>query len=736
MTNQVSRGRAVGVGAACVAMVMGGLGALTPAVSPGRWMVVALVVVSATALVTGATRRATRRHGVPTLVALGLVAITLVLMYGGPGGTTRLVLDGRSLARLSDTVSEAVTQANASFPPMAPSRPIEMLLVGSAVLLFLLIDLIAADLRAPAWSGLAAVAMWAPDTILVLRAPLWPFLVTAAAYLALLALTAPGSTSRSATRRERRLHVALTSRYVIVVAVAALLVAPVVARAPGWASVALPDVGSGVGGPLRLSTDLDLRADLNGRSHQVVLTYTSDSAFIGPLRVFTMDAFDGRSWSHPRTSSDALVPVKSDKVLAAKGVDADLDKGAIVAHVDVTLLRVQDVQLPITTMARSLSIDGRWSYDPARDEVIGRNATSPGTTYSMTALVPSWTATDLEATQAGSREDWAPFLAVPDTQHADDIRNLAHEVTADATSAYAKAVALQDYFRDARTFTYDTTVSPAASDDAVWDFLQGKKGYCVHFATSMTMMARMLDIPARIAVGFLPGSSSGDTYSVTGEEAHAWPELYFEGAGWVRFEPTPAIQTGSAPSWTRPDATSTTAPTPSASSEANHAPGSQAPSSAGAPQGGGSSVGDSIGTTGWWWLGGALLVLAMAAAVVLLRRRARKADLDPELAWTELRRRLGETGVRWDTSSTPRDVVRIVLDQVHGARGADLDETSADALQRLAGAVEDARYAPNPRHWDAEELGLLLATAVAGVTAAVSDRPARAGGPSAAPVAP
>ena len=114
-------------------------------------------------------------------------------------------------------------------------------------------------------------------------------------------------------------------------------------------------------------------------------------------------------------------------------------------------------------------------------------------------------------------------------------------------------MALQTFFHATSNFTYDTHVAPARSDDAVWDFIQSTHGYCVQFATSMTIMARTLGIPARVAVGFLPGEAGDDgRYVITGRESHAWPELYFQDYGWVRFEPTPAIQTGALPVWSDP----------------------------------------------------------------------------------------------------------------------------------------------------------------------------------------
>jgi len=67
-----------------------------------------------------------------------------------------------------------------------------------------------------------------------------------------------------------------------------------------------------------------------------------------------------------------------------------------------------------------------------------------------------------------------------------------------------------------------------------------REGYCEQFAAAMAVMARLQGVPARVAVGFTPGEIVDNTYQqVTTKDAHAWPELWFPEAGWVRFEPTP-----------------------------------------------------------------------------------------------------------------------------------------------------------------------------------------------------
>ncbi len=118
------------------------------------------------------------------------------------------------------------------------------------------------------------------------------------------------------------------------------------------------------------------------------------------------------------------------------------------------------------------------------------------------------------------------------------VTQAAIDVTAGADTTYAKALALQDWFRT--QFTYDLTVQRGHSDDALVNFLRTRRGYCEQFSGAFASMARSLGIPARVAVGFTPGDLGPDgRYHVYGRNAHAWPEVWFDGVGWVAFEPTP-----------------------------------------------------------------------------------------------------------------------------------------------------------------------------------------------------
>jgi hypothetical protein len=293
-------------------------------------------------------------------------------------------------------------------------------------------------------------------------------------------------------------------------------------------------------------------------------------------------------------------------------------------------------------------------------------------------------------------------------------------------------MALQTYFRATTNFTYDIRVAPSRSDDAVWDFLQSKKGYCVHFSTAMAMMARTLGIPARVGVGFLPGESDRNgSYIVTGHESHAWPELFFEGYGWVRFEPTPAVQTGAPPRWSDPfQGISAQADVPD-----NLVPSSRPLATAPATTDNQPAAGAADDAGRAWVPVGITVAIVLALASVglaVVRRRTRfRADLTPERAWLRARKRLAARGVTWTDSDTPRTVVASVQDQLLRLAGSPLTGAPAEALTSLARTVERDRYAPQQPEVDPALLAGWVDELMSGVESLLSDRSRRADVPSA-----
>ena len=97
---------------------------------------------------------------------------------------------------------------------------------------------------------------------------------------------------------------------------------------------------------------------------------------------------------------------------------------------------------------------------------------------------------------------------------------------------------LQDWFRS--EFQYSLNVPQGHSTSAIEAFLRNRIGYCEQFAGTFAAMARSLGVPARVAVGYTQGLEQPDgSRQVLGKNAHAWPEIWFDGLGWVPFEPTP-----------------------------------------------------------------------------------------------------------------------------------------------------------------------------------------------------
>ena len=170
---------------------------------------------------------------------------------------------------------------------------------------------------------------------------------------------------------------------------------------------------------------------------------------------------------------------------------------------------------------------------------------------------------------SGAASVRSAYLEVP-ANSPSEIRSLAAAVTGDEETRFRKARALQQWFREDGGFEY----SDRAIDDdpgSLTAFLDesGRVGYCEQFAASMAIMARIIGIPARVAVGFLNSEPAGpNQYEFSAHDLHAWPELYFPGAGWVRFEPTPGARAETVPSYTSADLAPIASDTPSPSATA------------------------------------------------------------------------------------------------------------------------------------------------------------------------
>ncbi|NLF05193.1 MAG: hypothetical protein GX593_09385 [Actinomycetales bacterium] len=707
--------------------------ALNPLFEPGRWAPVAFVVCLVLGWGTALVRTRSRSALAPTLGGLVLVAYGLAVVYLSPPGELDLLPDGESLDRLG-LLSEALSaQVLEGVAPLPVSAALEMVAIGGIAACYLLVELVCFGLRAPAWAGLPLLALWVPAIFVYVDVSALVFVLAAVSYLALLAIASDAPALDEEERRRRNL---ITAGWATTVAVLTLAVTPLVTALPFWGSNPLPFLGSATPGSILLSADLDMRDSLGRQSPDVALRYRVNPVTPGPLRLRTLRDFDGEAWSAGPAGGET-VPAGSGEMLWPGGYDGETE-GAAVTRVDVEVVALREDQLPIPTFPRTVEAPGQWHYDAERDEVSGRSRTLRGMTYAMDVVLPWFDADDLRATAVGEPLDVETYLAVPETEHAEDIATRALEVTERASTPYDQALLLQTFLRS-RPFEYQTEIPDPVTGDAVWDFLESGQGYCVQFATAMTVMARTLGIPARMAVGFLPGSSTPGTgqrtYEVRGDRAHTWPELHFEGIGWVRFEPTPAVQSGFPPAYADPFANVGEDPTFGGELPTSTAVPSARPTGGTAAGSGGfaESVARTLREAPAWVLVAASLVLvALVAGGVLLARRLRRRvtrTFGPETAWSQLRERLAAIGITWSDSRTPRQVIATVSHQVERRTRAPIDADALRALRALAGAVERTRYAPSAPETTHEELERDVAAVMRG--AAVSDPARRDDGPSA-----
>jgi transglutaminase-like putative cysteine protease len=704
-------GQRAWLGALVIAVaVLTGVHTLGALLLPGGWSTAATLVVVVVLLAAALTRTLAPPEWAP-VSALLAGTLTIVVGYGGETGAA--LPGSRTLEHLGALLDEGAATIREGAIPVPPTRGLELFVVIGAAAAAVAVDALALSVRTVGAAGLALAALWTPTLMFQVPPSAGGVVVAAVAWVLLAWLS---RTPRPPDRGPWR-ELPGAALVAALVAAGALLLGPVATALPGFGSVRLPAMwGSGIGGgAIGLSSDLDMRRDLGDRPARPVLRYTTSVTDLGPLRTATLMEFDGKRWGagdglQPRTAVGLLWPQD------AASPAPDVQPGQL----DVHVLDLEQRNLPIPVEPRQLADGQPWGYDEQRDEVTGDVA--PGIDYSLAVLPRDVSADALRGDSARDLPPDAPELTVPQTPFSDRITALAREVTQDGRTSYDKALALQTWFRGGGGFVYDTTLAPARTADPLWDFLQSKRGYCVQYSTAMAVMARELGIPARVAVGFLPGTRAADgTVTVTADRAHAWPELWFARTGWVRFEPTPATQSGLPPRYADPFAntvaptpTPTEAPLPTALPTQSPRPTTPGSTAGGAQQGGPLAL--------WALVGGSLLTLA-GVAVLLVRRRSRVTAWGPEEAWTALRLAAEQADVRWPVGSTPRQAGRALRHALSG------DHDAQQATARLVALVEEYRYAPAPAPVDPDDLRSLVDRATAALSAGRRD-----GAPSAARV--
>ncbi|HVM01563.1 MAG TPA: DUF3488 and transglutaminase-like domain-containing protein, partial [Acidimicrobiales bacterium] len=318
---------------------------------------------------------------------------------------------------------------------------------------------------------------------------------------------------------------------VLVAVAAAVVVGP---RLPGAAAEALVDWrGDGPGGRGRRTTVsplVDIRGRLVDQSRTEVFTVRADQRAY--WRLTSLDTFDGRIWS-----SDASYQPVGERLPPP-------ERGAAEAPGDhfeqeFTIRSLSSIWLPAAYRPERVEGAGDVSYNDDLGSLITGEDTTDGLTYRVQSTAPGLDAEALAGAVAAPRTiDVERFTRLPPVDAS--VRQLAATLAGSAgRSPYARALAIQEHFRQG--FVYDLDVGAGHDEEALERFLfEDRRGYCEQFAGAFAVLARAVGLPTRVAVGFTPGEvGDNGLFHVRGLNAHAWPEVFLEGFGWVAFEPTP-----------------------------------------------------------------------------------------------------------------------------------------------------------------------------------------------------
>ncbi len=471
----------------------------------------------------------------------------------------------------------------------------------------------------------------------------------------------------------------------------------------------------------------NLRAVEVSKSKEVI--FRAKSPVTTYWQVGTLSTFTGFEWV-PTTGASAALSGTTGAAAASLGPGV-LPSPSPVSTFSAQLAITDFVSRLLPAPPDALAVHGLAGAEAVEQEgVLADVPSGPGTTYTVTAGLSS-AVPPAGAQLASSDPRLVPYLSLP-TQPA-IVAQLAHQAVDGATTPGAEAQALVDWFRSGR-FRY--TLSPPATSgtNPLVQFLTvTKAGFCEQFAGAYAVLARSLGIPTRLAVGFTAGQPGpGDTYTVTGADAHVWPQVYLgPDAGWVSVEPTPPAASAPVPSGvlgptattttTTPTTTPTTTapthevtPTTSASSgshpvtpPATHRHGSRRHQTAPGHHG-----------LNLW-----VLVLAVVVALVVLalllwalrhRRTAAEARLDPDQrvvrAWEHALLALRHRGLSRQAGETPGEYA----DRISAVEGSSSEPVEADAVAHLAELVELACYTSRPcSPMQADQARALASTIVA-----------------------
>ena len=270
------------------------------------------------------------------------------------------------------------------------------------------------------------------------------------------------------------------------------------------------------------------------------------------LRGKTYDQYTGLNWYD--TLSDRRYLAVSPRYASLREELFDMNRpltgieSGSMLSMHVRMLKSGTTTLFAPGRTRSLQLEGERMvlyYNAAGEYFLTRDVEA-GDAYTLTYLpyeagrgaVSALVNENASASDPYYREAAAHYLQIPNHIQK-EIYDIAQLVTAGKETPYGKALALQNYLR--RNYRYNLNVQepPEGVDFIAWFLIGDQQGYCTYFASAMTMLCRIAGLPARYVTGYVALPNDSGVTVVTGQNAHAWTEVYLNGFGWLAFDPTP-----------------------------------------------------------------------------------------------------------------------------------------------------------------------------------------------------
>lgn len=659
-------------------------------IEPGWWLLAALML-AALVLAAGYTARLYRLPAVAvTLIETALWTVFLTFVFLRDTALLWVIPTLDTLRSVPVVVEAAMQEIQLGAAPLEPTLPLAFVVVGAMGLLTIIVDHVVVTARMPL---LAAVGIVTVSLIPAIAAPA-AVDVIGFVFLAVTILFLIRSETRSREKplereEERTAGVPATALGIGAVAV---LVAVVVTPALPQPS-ARP--GAGLGPGPGIDATLQLGDDLRRPQEVEVIRVRTDSPSVPYLRATTLSRFEGGVWEPDRAQT---VSLESERAFGEIDHTEDIRISEYTTKVDVVNLDSPWAPVPYPAVGIT-GLRGLWGAVPYNRTVATTSDSTMGQSYEVMTAYPRPTLEQVRAATSVGSQVRDETTELP-TDIPPLIGELAAQVTAGATTDYDKLTLLQRWFRGVEfTYSLDAPVEEGfdgSGAEAVARFLEVREGYCVHFASAFALMARTLNMPSRIVVGYLPGTPTTESidgqpvYSVLSSQLHAWPEVYFAGIGWIPFEPTSGLGTptlfsasSTAPGETTDPGTVGSQPTatPSLPADAGRIDAEEQQAADG--PGTSRDAVDPLPLVGI--VTGVLVLLSVPFVVRELRRRQLDAAArtgDAAAAWQSVQEAAIDVAIPVPASETPRAFARRLVEE-HGVEASDI-ETVLTAIERVS----------------------------------------------------